>query len=176
MNLNRFMIDLIRKKNYKWMEERRLDFIPLLSDFLNQLLDGKSVFIITDNQRKWYGKYLLNKINNFNEFKPQFLPFYMLEDIVPQITFAKHPEQFDMIEDMLNVSFENYIFWYIGQETSLLKFARRKPESFYWIMDNDLSKNFYLKSTDIFLDTKLINLADIVNESLNAVIFGEVEI
>ena len=176
MDLNRFVIDLIRKKNYKWMDERRLDLVPVLSVFLNQVLEGKSVLIITDTQRRWYGKYLINKINSFNEFKPQFLPFYILEDIVPQIKTAKHPEQFDMIEDMLDVSFENYIFWYIGQETSILKFARRKPQSFYWIMDNDLSKNFYLKSTDSFLDIKLINLADIVNESLNAAVLGEIEL
>ena len=43
-------------------------------------------------------------------------------------------------------------------------------------MDNDLSKNFYLKSTDTFLDNKLLHLADLVNESLNAAVFGEVEI
>ena len=176
MDLNRFVIDIIRKKNYKWMEERRLDFVPLLSVFLNQILDGKSVFIITDNKRRWYGEYLINKINNFNELKPQFFPFYLLDNLVPQITSARHPEEFDMIEDMLNVSFENYIFWYIGQETSLLKFARRRADSFYWIMDNDLANNFYLKSTDRFLDVKLINLADVVNESLNAVVFGEVEL
>ncbi len=176
MDLNRFIMDLVRKKNYKWMEERRLDFVPLLSVFLNQILDAKSVLIITDNQRKWYGKYLINKFNNFNEFKPQFFPFYILENIVPQINLAKHPEQFDMVEDMLSVSFEDYIFWYIGQETPLLKFARKKPNSFYWIMDNDLSKNFYLKSTDKFLDNKLLNLADLINESLKAAVFTEVEL
>ena len=176
MDLNRFVMDLIRKKNYKWLEERRLDFVPLLSVFLQQVLDGKSVLIITDEKRKWYGEYLINKINNFSEFKPQFFPFYILENLVPQIHIAKHPEDFDMIEDMLNVSFNEYIFWYIGQETSLLKFARRRPESFYWIMDNDLSKNFYLKSTDTFLDNKLLHLGDIVNDSLNAAVFGEVEI
>ena len=176
MDLNSFIMDLIRKKNYKWMEERRLDFVPLLSVFLNQILDAKSVLIITDEKRKWYGDYLLSKINNFNEFKPQFFPFYVLENVVPQIKEAKHPEQYDMIEDMLEVSFNDYIFWYIGQETPMLKFARKKPDSFYWIMDNDLSKNFYLKSTDIYLDNKLLNLADLVNKSLNAAVFGEIEI
>jgi len=176
MDLNRFIMDLIRKKNYKWLEERRLDFVPLLFVFLQQVLDGKSVFIITDEKREWYANYLINKINNFNEFKPQFFPFYILKNIVPQINIAKHPENFDMIEDMLNVSFEEYIFWYIGHETSLLKFARRKQNSFFWIMDNDLSKNFYLKSTDTYLDNKLIHLADLVNESLNASVFGEIEI
>ena len=176
MDLNRFIIDLIRKKNYKWLEERRLDFVPLLSVFLQQILDGKSVLIITDEKRKWYANYLINKINNFSELKPQFFPIYILENIVPQVNIAKHPEDFDMIEDMLNVSFGEYIFWYIGKETPLLKFSRRRPDSFFWIMDNDLSKNFYLKSTDVYLDNKLLHLADIVNESINAVVFGEVEI
>jgi len=151
--------------------------VPLLSDFLSQIIEGKNVLIVTDPQREWYADYLINKINNFNEFKPSFIPIYKLNSIAPQITVAKHPEQFEMIEDMLNISFnENYIFWYIGVETPLLKFARKKPESFFWIMDVDLANNFYLKSIDEKLDMKLINLADIINESLKAAIFGEVEI
>jgi len=177
MDLNRFIIDLIRKKNIKWMEERRLDFVPLLSDFLSQIIEGKSVLIVTDDEREWYGDYLIQKINNFNEFKPSFIPLYNLFKIVPQMKSARHPEQFDMIEDMLNISFnDEYIFWYIGKETNLLKFVRRKPESFFWIMDTDLSKNFYLKSIDVNLDRKLLDLADILNESLKAAIFGEIEI
>ncbi|NPA87253.1 HobA family DNA replication regulator [Caminibacter pacificus] len=176
MDLNRFVIDYIRKKNIKWLEERRLDLVPLLSDFLSQVIEGKSVLIITDTPREWYADYMINKINNFNEFKPSFLPFFNLSKIVPQIHTAKHPEQYDMIEDMLNISFNDYIFWYIGVETPLLKFARRKPESFFWIMDVDLSKNFYLKSIDEKLDMKLLNLADLINESIKAAIFGEVEI
>jgi hypothetical protein len=177
MDLNRFIIDLIRKKDIKWMEERRLEFVPLLDDFLAQLIEGKTVLIITDEEREWYADYLIGKINTFNEFKPSFIPIYSLLKIVPQIKLARHPEQFDMIEDMLNISFgDNYIFWYIGKETSLLKFARREPKSFFWIMDNDLSKNFYLKSIDEKLDKKLLDLAYIINESIKASIFGEIEI
>ena len=176
MDLNRFVIDYIRKNSIKWMEERRLDFVPLLADFLSHLIEGKSVLIITDEAREWYGEYLINKINSFTEFKPSFIPVYKLSAIVPQIKRAKHPEQFDMIEDMLNISFNEYIFWYIGVETNLLKFARRNPESFFWIMDVDLSKNFYLKSIDAKLDMKLLNLADLLNEAIKAAIFGEVEI
>jgi len=176
MDLNRFIIDLIRKNSIKWMEERRLDFVPLLSEFLVHLVDGKTILVITDEEREWYAEYLINKINNFNEFKPSFIPVFNLIKIVPQIKMARHPEQFDMIEDMLNIAYEEYIFWYIGKETNLLKFARRKDNSFYWIMDNDLSRNFYLKSLDKNLDKKLLDLAFIVNESIKAVIFGEVEI
>ena len=145
MDLNRFIMDMIRKKNYQWMEERRIDFVPLLSVFLNEVIDAKTVLIVTDKQRKWYGNYLLEKINSFNKFKPQFYPFYVLDNIFPQIHQIETSEHFDMFEDMLNVSFKNYIFWYIGKETPLVEFTKRKDNSFYWIMDNDFSKNFYLK-------------------------------
>ncbi len=176
MDLNRFVIDYIRKHSIKWMEERRLDFVPLLSPFLSQIIEGKSILIVTDEEREWYATYLINKINSFNEFKPSFLPVFELKKTVPQITMARHPEQFDLIEDMLSIAFEDYIFWYIGKETNLLKFARRKDHSFFWIMDNDLSRNFYLKSIDKNLDKKLLDLADIVNECIKSAILGEIEI
>jgi len=151
--------------------------VPLLSIFLSQVVEGKNVLIITDKEREWYASYIINKLNSFNEFKPSFLPFFDLKKTVPQLEMARHPEQFDMIEDMLNIAFgDNYIFWYIGKETNLLKFTRRKPNSFYWIMDTDLSKNFYLKSLDSNLDKKLLDLAEILNESIKAAIFAEVEI
>ena len=176
MDLNRFILDLIRKKNYQWMEERRIEFVPLLSTFLKNFLEPKSILIVTDEKRKWYGEYLINKINSFNEIRPQLYPFYLLENIVPQIKIAKNNEEFDMIEDMLNVSFEEYIFWYIGKETPLINFVTRKIDSFFWVLDEDFSKNFYLKSIDPYLDNKLIHLADIVKESITAAVFGEVEI
>ncbi len=176
MDLNRFIIDLIRKKNIKWMEERRLDFVPLLSVFLSYIIEGKPVLIITDDERDWYSDYLINKINSYNEFKPSFIPVFDLKKIVPQIRMAKCSDDFDMIEDMLNIAYEEYIFWYIGKETNLLKFAKRKEDSFFWIMDTEVSKNFYLKSIDENLDKKLLDLAYIINESLKAAIFGEIEI
>jgi len=176
MDLNRFIIDLIRKKKYSWLEERRLDLVPLLSIFLNEVLDGKSVLIITDEKRKWFAEHILEKINNFNELKPQLFPFFILENVVPQIKIANTETHFDMIEDMLNVAFEDYIFWYVGSETPLLEFTRRKKNSLYFIFDNDNSYNFFLKSTDDFLDIKLLHLADIVKEALLKVVFSEVSL
>ena len=81
-----------------------------------------------------------------------------------------------MIEDMLNVAFEDYIFWYVGSETPLLEFTKRKKNSLYFIFDNDNSYNFFLKSTDDFLDIKLLHLADIVKEALLKVVFSEVSL
>jgi len=177
MDINQYTLKLIRDKNLKWMEEKRLEWVPLVSDFISNVLEGKSVLIITDYKRKWFSEYIINKINNFQDFKPSFVPVYDLLKIVPQAEYARTKEHFEMIEDMLNISFnENYIFWYIGVETVMLKLARNKPDSFFWIMDMDLHKNFFLKSLDENLDKKLLDLADLLNETLKAAIFAEVEI
>jgi len=177
MDLNQFTLKLIRDKNMKWMEEKRLEWIPLISNFISQVLDGKSVFLITDYKRRWFSSYVINKLNNFQDFKPSFIPIYDLNSLVPQLEYARTDEHYAMIEDMLNISFnENFIFWYVGVETSKLKFVRSKPDSFFWIMDMDLHKNFFLKSLDENLDKKLIDLAYLVNESLKAAIFGEIEV
>jgi len=177
MDLNQFTLKLIRDKNMKWMEEKRLEWIPLISNFISHVLDGKSVFLLTDYKRRWFSNYIINKLNNFQDFKPSFIPIYDLNSLVPQLEYARTDEHYAMIEDMLNISFnENFIFWYVGVETAKLKFARNKPDSFFWIMDMDLHKNFFLKSIDENLDKKLIDLAYLVNESLKAAIFGEIEV
>jgi len=177
MDINHFTLQLIRDNNIKWMEEKRLEWVPLVSDFISNVLDGKSVLIITDYKRAWFGDYILEKINSFQDFKPSFIPLYRLEHLVPQIEHARTDEHYEMIEDMLNISFnDNYIFWYIGTETHKLRFARNKPSSFFWIMDMDLHKNFFLKSLDKNLDKKLLDLLFLLNETLKAAIFGEVEI
>jgi hypothetical protein len=177
MDLSEFTLEYVRNKNLKWMEEKIIEWVPLVSEFLSQVMEGKSVLIVTDYKRKWVSEYILNKINNFQDFKPTFIPFFDLVSIVPQIENAKTTEHFDLIEDMLNIAFnENYIFWYIGVENRLLKFVKRKENSFFWIMDIDLHKNFFLKSLDENLDLKLIDLVNLLNETLKKVIFGEVEL
>ena len=177
MDINQFTLKLIREKNIKWMEEKRLEWVPLVSDFVLNVIEGKSVLMISDYKREWFCDYMINKINNFQDFKPSFIPIFHLQKIVPQITNARTNEHFEMIEDMLSISFsDNYIYWYVGVETPMLKLARNKPDSFFWIMDMDLHKNFFLKSIDENLDKKLLDLADILNETLKAAIFAEVEI
>ena len=89
MDINHFTLKLIRDKNIKWMEEKRLEWVPLVSDFISNVIEGKSVFLITDYKRKWFSDYLINKINNFQDFKPSFIPIYDLQKLVPQLEYAR---------------------------------------------------------------------------------------
>ena len=61
MDLNQFTLKLIRDKNIKWMEEKRLEWVPLVSDFISNIIEGKSVLLITDYKRKCLANILLIK-------------------------------------------------------------------------------------------------------------------
>ena len=113
MDLNQFTLELIRKKNIEWLEERRFDWVPIVAYFVSNEIEGKTILLITDYKRRWFAENLIHKINNFQDFKPSFIPIFDLIKLVPQIEYARVDEHFEMIEDMFNITFnENYIFWF----------------------------------------------------------------
>ena len=55
-----------------------------------------------------------------------------------------------------------------------MQIAKRKDDSFMWIMDEHLQNSFYLLSDDDSLDIKLIQLFRLLDKSIDAVLFAEV--
>ncbi|WP_200762351.1 HobA family DNA replication regulator [Nitrosophilus alvini] len=160
-----------------WLEERRYDWMPLAVSALEKLLSGQSVIIVTDEEREWFGDYILSSINRPHKNRP-LLPFYRLKDLYPYIDRIKKAEDVDILYDMLSLSFkDDYFFWYIGKsESPRCQIAKRKDDSFLWIMDEEMQNSFYLKSFDDLLDLKLFQLFRLFDKSIDAAMFGEVEI
>ncbi len=158
-----------------WMEEKRFEWVPIVSSALKNILLGHSIIIITDKKREWFGKYLSQSLNSFEKNRP-LLPILTFEDLCINIDEANSKEKISMIEDMLSVSFPNgYTFFYIGQSnSSRAKLAKHNEESFLWIMDEQLQNSFYLNSNDELLDIKLIQLARLFDKSIDAVLFNEI--
>ena len=84
----------------------------------------------------------------------------------------------DILDDMISLSYkENYIFWYIGKgEDRRSDIAKRRDSSYFWIFDEDFHIAFTMKSFDSHLDIKLLQLYRLFNASLNAAMFGEVDV
>ena len=160
-----------------WMEERRYDWVPLAASALEKIVLGNSIIIITDKDREWFGEYILYSLNKSDKNRP-LIPTYLLKDIVPYIDNIKKDEDIDLLYDMLDLSFKgDYFFWYIGKgDNSRAMIAKRKDDSFLWIMDEQMQNNFYLKSFDDLLDLKLFQLFRLFDKSLDAAIFGEIEL
>lgn len=165
----------IRKsENFSWMEERRLEWVPLAISRLQTLLDGKTFVVITDSQREWFSKYILSSVNRQTSNRP-FLPFVDLKSFFPNLGSIKTAEDVSLLEDLLSVAFPNgYIFFYIGVSNDFSsQIAKKRDDSFMWILDEQIQNSFFLSLKDEDLDIKLIQLYKLLDKTINVLLFPE---
>ena len=60
--LLKWTLDAIREEgsSFSWMEEHRFAWAPLINNAMQQILEGKTVLVMTDRPRKWFGSYILS--------------------------------------------------------------------------------------------------------------------
>jgi hypothetical protein len=172
-------LDAIREEGagLSWLEEQRFDWTTTLSQALGQILEGKVLIIITDEKRKWFETYILSTINSVSVERP-LIPIISVESLYQHYNTISGGEMIDLLDDMISLSYsDNYFFWYIGKgDDKRADLAKRKDSSYFWIFDEDFHSAFTLKSYDPILDIKLLQLFRIFNASLNATMFGEVDV
>ncbi len=158
-----------------WMEEKRFEWVPLCASMLKNLLDGHTFIVVTDDDRAWFCHYLLRAVNNRQKNRP-LLPFIALQTLYPNLYQVKNNEDIELLEDMLSQAFPGgYTFFYVGKNSDIkMQIAKRKDDSFMWIMDEHIQNSFYLLSDDDSLDIKLIQLFRLLDKSIDAVLFAEV--
>ena len=63
--LLKWTLETIREEEscFSWMEEHRYEWAQLVKSATFQVLEGKTVLVLTDESLKWFGKYILNKVN-----------------------------------------------------------------------------------------------------------------
>jgi len=160
-----------------WMEEKRFEWVPLASSMLEKLLAGQTIIVITDEDRAWFGEYILKGINSNNKNRP-LLPFVSIRTFFPNIPQLKTREDVELLEDMLSQSFLNgYSFFYVGKSNDIkMQLAKRSDDGFLWVLDEHMQNSFYLSSGDEMLDIKLIQLYRLLDKSIDAVLFAEVSL
>lgn len=171
-------LDAIREEggSLSWLEEYRFEWSKTTAFALEQILNGKTVILITDEKRKWFENYILSSINGELLERP-LIPIISIDNIYTHYNSVNGGEMIDIIDDMISLSFKNdYFFWYIGKgDDKRSDIAKRKDESYFWIFDEDFNNAFTLKSYDTNLDIKLLQLYKLFDASLNAAMFGEVD-
>ncbi len=171
-------LDAIRKEggSLSWLEEQRFDWTTATSYALKQILSGKTIIIITDDKRKWFEGYVIHSINSVLLERPP-VAIISIDSIYPHFNSISGGEMIDMVDDMISQSYKNdYFFWYIGKgDDKRSDIAKRQDNSYIWIFDEEFNNAFPLKSYDSSLDIKLLQLYKLLNSSLNATMFGEVD-
>lgn len=175
---SQWTLDAIREEGatLSWLEEQRFDWTKATSYALEQILQGKTIILITDEKRKWLENYIMTSINSASLERPP-LSIISIDSIYPHFNTISGGTMIDMLDDMIEQSFkQDYFFWYVGQgEDKRSDIAKRQDNSYVWIFDEELNNAFTLKSYDTSLDIKLLQLYKLFNASLNAAMYGEVD-
>jgi len=162
---------------FSWMEEHRYEWAPLVKSATSQVLEGKTVLIVTDHSRKWFDKYILDNINDLKKNRP-LLPFYSLTSCFPHLYSIKTSQELQLLEDMLDISYPNgYYIWYIGRgDHPYTKLAYRNDDSFLWVMDEEVQNSFVFRSSDVNLDIKLLQLYKLFDMTISVALFGDLDL
>ncbi len=163
--------------DFSWMEERRYTWIPLLESVLQRLLLGQSILILTDPKRRWFEQYILNTANDPTRDRP-FLPIQPLRAVLTDLAMIDTNMRLTLVEDMLDITYpQGYLIWYIGEGGHpYTKLAYRQEDNFLWLMDEEMAGSFQLRGNDPLLDIKLLQLFRLFDQSVDAALFGQVEL
>ncbi len=172
-------LDTLRSDNamMSWLEERRYEWTPLVSDAISHIMNGAAIILITDPERKWLSQYIMTTINNPGHNRPLF-PIFEMNRIFPTLDQLVAGQDMDIANDMLSMAFkDNYIFWYVGKSSYFgATIAKEYRSSFLWMMDEEVQNSFFLRSADELLDLKLLHMVRLFDKTLDAVMIGELEV
>jgi hypothetical protein len=171
-------LDAIRDEGaiLSWLEEYRFEWSKTTAFAIEQILNAKTIILITDEKRRWLEHYILSSLNS-EKFDRPLIPIIGIDAVYHHYDYIDNAGMLDMVDDMIAQSHKSdYFFWYIGKgDDKRSDLPKRKDNSYFWILDEDFNNAFTLKSYDENLDIKLLQLYKLFNNSLNAAIFGEVD-
>ena len=179
MDFSEWTLETIRgfDSSYSWLEEVRFSWVPQAMQTISRLLDGATLIIVTDDEFRWFGDYIVNHINKIDSQRP-FIPVYKLCSLFPHAKYLSTSTEFDMLFDMLDISFPNgYIFWYIGNGNhNHYEYIEQDKQSMIWRLNKEIEGFFSLNRKDPNINIKLIQSFELFDRAINAGLFGEVNL
>ena len=179
LSLLDWTLEAIREEpsDFSWMEEHRYDWVPLAKSALERIVEGQAVLLLTDPRRRWFEHYILNAVNAPAKERP-FLPIHSLGSLFPHLQEIDTSDRVALLEDMLEIAYpQGYLIWYIGEGGHpYTKIAYRNEENFLWLINEEVAGSFVLRDTDPLLDIKLLQLYRLFDKSIEATLYGQVEL
>ena len=159
-----------------WLEERRYEWAPIVGSAVGKILEGQTVIVVTDEKNRWFESYIVQRINRPGVSRP-LLPFFSFDALFPFADAIKSDQDIDLLFDMLALSHpQGSFFWYIGKaDHPRARVALRNEESLLWVMDEEMTNSFTLRSYDEWVDLKLLQLFRLFDKTLSASLFAKVD-
>lgn len=161
-----------------WFEEQRFEWIPQIISAMDQIMQGRSIVLVTDHERRWFAHYILETINKKLKERP-LIPIVSLDSLYPHLDKLHDSEGMDTLSNMLDISFKGeYFFWYIGKggDERRSDIVKRSNNGLMWMMDENYPNALALRSYDSHIDIKLLQLYRLFDRTLAGVLYGEIDV
>ncbi len=179
MDFNDWILESIREEgsSFSWMEEHRFNWIPQVKNAITHILEGYSVIVVTDREFKWFGDYIVDRVNQLQKSRP-FISVYNIDGVFPASYNLNDSSQLDALYDMFDISFSNgYLFWYIGcGEHKHYEYIEQSQNSIIWRLNHETEALFSLNRSDKLIDIKLIQSFTLFDKALDASLIGEIDL
>jgi hypothetical protein len=176
---SKWMLETIRAEGamLSWLEEQRFEWTATVAQAVGQIVQGKTVVLITDYERNWFESYITSSYNKPTLERPM-IPIVSIDQFYPHYDHITGGEMIDMLDGMLEIAFKgDYFFWYIGKgDDRRSDIAKRSDNSLLWLMDEDFQNAMPLRSYDPQIDIKLVQLYRLFDATLGAALFGEIDV
>ncbi len=115
-NISDWLLNTIRNDEKNgitsgWLEEKRFLVLPHMSRTLKHILEGGSVIVLTDEQREWFGDYIITHINQHHNGRP-FFPIVQIKHLHDMIDSSS---SVIVLTDEQREWFGDYIITHINQ-------------------------------------------------------------
>ena len=175
LTFDQWTLEAIRAEGsaMSWFEERRFEWIVIIKPIIEAIVQGKIVILVCDAPHEWFVEYIRRTLNKPPHSRP-LIPNVRLSDLYPY--YDEHSTE--LVHDMLDLTFKGgYTFWYIGRgDDPHAQILTADQGHFLWMMDTDRHHVLTLTSYDLMLDRKLLQLYGLFDRTLNAVLFGEIDV
>lgn len=176
-NIINFTQSLILQDHHlAWLSEHKTDWVSSVYKPIKNIVEGKTIILITDKEYEWFSRYIKHNINKSNA-RP-LIPAVVMNQLYPFYDEVCATQKINNVDDMLQISFSNnYFFWYIGNSMDLRgDIAKMHNNSCLWfINEENTSIGFNLKVDDENLDVKLLQMYKVFDATLSASLFGEID-
>jgi len=177
---DQWTLDAIRAEgaSMSWFEEQRYEWIPQIINAMDQIMQGNTIVLVTDHERRWVSHYIIDAINKRTKERPM-IPIVTLDALYSHLDQSMDTEAMDTLSDMLDISFKGeYFFWYIGKggDERRADFVKRSNNALMWMMDENYPNALSLRSYDSHIDIKLLQLYRLFDRTLASVLFGEIDV
>ncbi|WP_120944174.1 MULTISPECIES: HobA family DNA replication regulator [Helicobacter] len=132
---------------------------------VRHILEGGSVLLCVDQERAWFKHYVLAHLNA-KKLRP-LVP--IVDGLLGYAPLLPDSREWPVIGDLLDLTYRNYMFWYVGKEGDLSEWISNKAH-FLWLLD---AKKGLLSAQDPLLDLKLLQLYRVFESVLFESMLGQ---